>query len=273
MPTTKAVPKEMLPVFDKPMLHYVVEELANSGIDHVIIITSRGKHAMEDYFDSSPELEQTLAKKGDETSLKALRRLSSMADIIYLRQREQRGLGHAVLCAKAAVGNEPFAVVLPDDLIRCPEPAVAQMLRVYEKHGGAVVAVEQIPGEAIQRYGVVRPAPVEERVYKVVGLVEKPAPADAPSDLGIVGRYILDPAIFRALEKTRPGTGGEIQLTDGMAAMMQDVPLYAYRFEGIRYDVGNPLGMLKASLAFALEREDVGAQVREYIKELASRLS
>ncbi len=269
LPASKSLPKEMLPLLDRPLIHYIVEEAAASGIDHLVIVTSREKQAMEDYFDRAPTLEQVLEQKGQAHLLESVRRLAEQVELVYVRQREQLGLGHAVLTARTAVGNEPFAVFLPDDIIINPgKPATLQMLEVFQQYGGSVVAVEEVPPEEISSYGVVDPQPVAENLFRIRKLVEKPPPERAPSNLGIVGRYVFTPDIFDCLEQTAPGAGGEIQLTDGMALLAQGQPLYAYRFEGTRYDAGNPLGMLKATLALALEREDMGPVVREWLGKL-----
>ena len=268
LPASKSVPKELLSLLDRPMIHYAVEEAALAGIPQVIIVTSRGKQAMEDYFDRMPDLERALEEKGDTQRLEAVRRVAELADVHYVRQQEQLGLGHAVLAARRAVGDEPFAVFLPDDIIISQTPAIQQLLDVFATHQSSVVAIQRVPKEEISAYGVVGVEPLEERVYQVTGLVEKPSPENAPSDLGIVGRYVFTPEIFPALERTRQGVIGEIQLTDGMALLLQEQPLYACQFEGTRYDVGNPLGMLKASLALALERDDLGPALRAWLQEL-----
>jgi UTP--glucose-1-phosphate uridylyltransferase len=268
LPATKAQPKEMLPLVDKPMIQYVIEEAVASGIKHVIIVTAIGKRAIEDHFDRSFELEHIVEKKGDEQLLRKLQNISELADICYIRQKEQLGLGHAILVTKELIGDEPFAVFLPDDLIRARVPAMKQMIEVYNRYQNSVIAVEPVAKEDTKAYGIIKPKQVEDRVYQVLNLVEKPAPKDAPSNLGIVGRYILTPEIFRMLEKTAPGKGGEIQLTDGLRLLLEKQPIYAYQFEGIRYDTGMPLGFLKASVEFALNRPDIGAKFREYLRQL-----
>lgn len=269
LPASKSIPKEMLPLLDRPIIHYVVEEAAASGIDHLIIVTSRDKQAMEDYFDRAPDLERALEAKGRSHLIEDVRRLCEQVEVVYVRQREQLGLGHAVLTARRAVGNEPFAVFLPDDIIVNPgNYAIKQMLEVFQQRQASVVAVEEVPPEAISNYGVVDPEPAGDDVYLVKKLVEKPPRDQAPSNLGIVGRYIFTPDIFACLEKTRPGSGGEIQLTDGMAMLAEQEPMYAFRFQGVRYDTGTPLGMLKAAVALALQREDTGPELRNWLKHL-----
>ena len=273
LPVTKAVPKELLPILDRPMLQYVVEEAVAAGIRSIVLVTCRGKASLEDYFDHSPELEQTLRASGSTALLEEVARLARLADFSYIRQGEPLGLGHAVLKAKDAVGAEPFAVLLPDDIIVSSEPALGQLLRVYQKYGGSVIAVQEVEREQISSYGVVDVTPVERDVYQVHGLVEKPPPEEAPSNLAIVGRYVLTPQVFPALERTPPGAIGEIQLTDGIALLLQEQSVYACRFRGTRYDGGTPLGLLRASLEFALEREDLRPHVERLLAEIAARKS
>lgn len=271
LPATKAQPKETLPLVDKPVIHYVIEEAVASGITQVIIVTAGGKRAIEDYFDRSLELEMVLERKGDFKNLHEIRRVCDMVDICYLRQKQQLGLGHAILAARSVVGDEPFAVFLPDDLIDWPVPAMKQMIDVYERVKQSVVAVEKVAREDTSRYGIIDPEPAYDRVHRVKSMVEKPAPQDAPSDLGIVGRYILTPEVFDMLEKTPPGKGGEIQLTDGLKLLLQQQEIYACEFEGVRYDTGTPLGFLVASVEFALKREDIGPGFRAYLENLLRR--
>ena len=268
LPATKAQPKEMLPLVDKPMIQYVVEEAVASGIKHIIIVTALGKRAIEDHFDRSFELEHIVMKKGDGELLRKLQNISELADICYIRQKEQLGLGHAILVTKDLIGDEPFAVFLPDDLIHAKVPAMKQMIEVYNRYKHSVIAVEPVAKEDTKAYGIIKPKQVEDRVYQVQSLVEKPEPKDAPSNLAIVGRYILTPEIFGMLEKTAPGKGGEIQLTDGLRLLLEKQPIYAYQFEGIRYDTGMPLGFLKASVEFALNRPDIGTKFKEYLRQL-----
>ena len=268
LPMSKAVPKELMPLVDRAAIQYVIEEAAEAGIEQVIIVTARGKEAIADYFDRHLELEGSLAAKGDSPRLSLVRSLSEIVELTYVRQPEQLGLGHAVLCASRSVGDEPFAVLLPDDIIAGERGALSQLLAVYEEYGGSVIAVEEVLGPAIQNYGVVVPEPVADGVYRIRGTVEKPAPEDAPSNLGIVGRYVLTPEVFDCLTKVRPGAIGEIQLTDGIGMLLESQPAFALRFQGVRYDVGNPLGLLKASVALALQREDMGPQFAEFLREL-----
>ncbi len=273
LPASKGTPKELLPILDTPSIQYVVEEIVRAGVKHIITVTSRGKGALQDYFDRSPELESALEKAGKLDILDHIRRITSVASFSYVRQQEPRGLGHAVLQAKALVGNEPFAVVLPDDIITSEEPVLGQMLKVHEEYKASVVAVEEVPWEQVSSYGIVDGEEVAEGVYAVRGLVEKPALNQAPSNLAIVGRYILDPAIFQALEETPPGAKGEIQLTDGMARMLGSKPLYALRFQGSRYDTGNPLGLLRATLELGLQREEFRDKIAQLLRDMERKLS
>jgi len=268
LPATKAQPKEALPLVDKPIIQYTVEEAAASGLEQVIIVTASSKRAVEDHFDRSLELEQALRQKGDLERLEEIQRISELADILYVRQKQQLGVGHAVLTVRDIVGQEPFVLFFPDDVIIADVPVARQMLDVFEEYGSPVLAVEQVPGADIENYGVVDPEPVRDRLVRVKGLVEKPTPQEAPSDLGIVGRYVLTSDIFAALDATRPGKGKEIQLTDALALLLADHPVYAYLFEGRRYDTGRPLGLLKASVEIALRRPDIGPDFRRYLAGL-----
>ena len=268
LPLTKAVPKELMPLVDRAAMHYVVEEAAAAGIEQVIVVTARGKEAIADYFDRHAELERLLEARGDEAHLAQVRRTHEMAEMVYVRQAEQLGLGHAVACAAGVVGDEPFAVILPDDIIAAEPGALAQLLEVYERHRSSVVAVEEVDGPAIQSYGVIEPEPVSDGVYRVRSMVEKPALADAPSNLGIVGRYVLTPQVFDALSEVREGAIGELQLTDGIAILLETQAVYALRLQGARYDVGNPMGLLRASVEMALRREDTGPAFREFLRRL-----
>ena len=272
LPATKALPKEMLPLVDKPLIQYIVEEATSSGIEQIIIITSSGKSAIEDHFDRSCELEYTLEQKGEKRLLGEVRRIADLANICFIRQREQLGLGHAILSAKEIVGDEPFAVFLPDDIFEAEVPLLKQMLEVYQRHKGSVIAVWRVTEEATKRYGIIKPKQIAERVYQVLDLVEKPEPEDAPSDLAILGRYILTPDIFEALRVTPPGKGNEIQLTDGLALLLKQQAIYGYEFEGTYYDAGKTLGLLKASVAVALRHPEIGADFREYLKKLVTDL-
>ena len=269
LPTTKAVPKELMPLLDQPLIQYGVEEAVNAGIERVVIVTSPGKDALERYFSPDPELERRLADSGDVDRARQINKVASLAEFSYVIQEEPRGLGHAVLTAKDAVGQEPFMVILPDDVIWPASGAAPSMMEVYNRFNSAVVAVEEVPLEAVSAYGVVDPEVMEDRVCRVRGLVEKPDPKAAPSRLAIVGRYILPPEIFECLERTPPGAKDEIQLTDGMALLLEEREMYAYQFEGARYDGGNPLGLLKASLDIGLKRADTRDRVREIIDGLS----
>jgi UTP--glucose-1-phosphate uridylyltransferase len=268
LPASKVVPKELLPILDKPMIQYQVEEAAAAGIEEVIVVTSEGKDALERYFAQDPALETHLSRSGATGLLEEVRRTWSTARVSFVRQERPLGLGHAVLTARDAVGDEPFAVMLPDDVIWHSEGVIQQMLRVFREYGGSVVAVEEVPGEAVSAYGVVDSVPVAEQVYQVRGLVEKPAPEEAPSNLAVVGRYVFTPDIFDCLERTPPGAKGEIQLTDGMALQLEKGPMYAYRFHGVRYDGGTPVGLLRASLEIGLERGDTRDGVRQALRNL-----
>jgi len=268
LPATKASPKEMLPLVDKPLIQYVVEEAVASGVESVIIVTGRGKAAIEDHFDVSFELEKLLEARGKQAELKAMRTISEMARVSYVRQQEALGLGHAVLQARDLVGDEPFAVMLSDDIIDSETPALRQLLDVYEKYDAPVIGTMQVAGEAISRFGVIDGEEVSDGVYRIKDMVEKPSFADAPSDLAIIGRYVLTPDIFPELEKTRPGAIGEIQITDAMRSLLKQRPFYAVRFEGKRYDAGDKLGFLIATVEFALKHEDLAVEFREYLQAL-----
>ena len=273
LPATKAQPKEMLPLVDKPIIQYVVEEASRSGLDTMVLVTGRGKTAIEDHFDVSYELEKILEERGKVDLLELVRQITDMIHISYVRQKEALGLGHAILMARELVGQEPFAVLLGDDIIDAPVPCMRQMLDVYERYGESIVGIYEVPGPAISAYGVIAgsPAPQESnnRLYEVSDLVEKPPPDCTPSHLAIIGRYILTPEIFDELERTEPGSGGEIQLTDGLRGLLRrGQKIYGYRFEGRRYDAGDKLGFLVATVEFALKREGLGEQFREYLKGL-----
>ena len=272
LPATKAQPKEMLPLVDKPVIQYGVEEAVSSGIEQVIIVTSSQKRAIEDHFDHSYELEHLLEAKGDIEMLRRVRQIGDMVQIAYVRQKEQLGLGHAVLMAKELVGNEPFAVILSDDVVVSDRPCVGQLMEANRQTHASVIAVMEVPREDVSRYGIVDPDPDfstdDTRLIKIRGVVEKPSPEEAPSNLAIIGRYVLTPRIFDELEETQGGALGEIQLTDGIAAMTSDQDVYAYLFEGRRYDAGTTMGWLKASVELALERHDIGAEFRRYLATL-----
>ncbi len=266
LPITKASPKEMLPIVDKPLIQYAVEEAIAAGITDMIFITGRGKRAIEDHFDKAYELEAELQAHGKIKMLKEVRGLvDEGATFAYVRQREALGLGHAVLCARHLIGDEPFAVILADDLIDAEVPALKQMVEVHAKRGGSVLAVQNVARADTASYGIVSGAPAAERLSKLSGIVEKPKPEDAPSTLAVVGRYVLSPRIFHFLENLRPGAGREIQLTDAIGRLLRDEAVYAYEFEGERYDCGSKLGYLKAMVAYALKHPEVGAGFREYL--------
>ena len=273
LPATKAQPKEMLPIVDKPIIQYGVEEALHSGVQNIIMVTGRGKTAIEDHFDVSFELENLLETRGKKDLLAIVRGISDMIHVSYVRQKEALGLGNAVLTAMALVGEEPFAVVLADDVIEAETPCLKQLLDVYEFFCAPVLAVMEVPSDAISAYGVVDAEPVrhnggDDRVYRIRDLVEKPSAADAPSNLAIIGRYVLTPEIFDSLQNIKPGSGGEIQLTDALKHLLRRRPIYAYRFEGTRYDAGDKLGFLKATVEFALRRRDLGGPFRDYLKGL-----
>ncbi len=273
LPATKAQPKEMLPVVDKPIIQYVVEECVASGIENIIIVTGRGKNAIEDHFDTAPELERFLESRGKTEQAELVRRISNMVHFSYTRQKEPLGLGHAVLTARELVGEEPFAVLLGDVIIPGPRPATRQLIEVYESTGNGAIAVEQVPREKTHLYGIVdaKPAPQPpwgERLLLIRNLVEKPKPAEAPSNLGITGRYVLPAAVFDCLERTPPGGSGEIQLTDALRLLAQETTLWAYIYEGTSYDAGDKLGFLKATVEIALQNPDLGDAFRAYLRSL-----
>ena len=268
LPATKAQPKEMLPLVDKPIIQYVVEEAVASGIEKIIIVTGRGKTAIENHFDVAYELEHLLERRSKLDLLREVRSISDMISVSYVRQKEPLGLGHAILMARDLVGDEPFAVFLGDDVIHAGVPVMRQMIDVYMKHRSPVIAVERVSRERTADYGIIAGRPAGDRLYQVTDLVEKPAPEEAPSDLAIIGRYILTPDIFGQLEKTAAGRGGEIQLTDGLRSLLRRHRIYGYRFIGKRYDTGDKLGFLRATVEFALRRPDLGAAFRAYLKSL-----
>ncbi|MBI1890078.1 MAG: UTP--glucose-1-phosphate uridylyltransferase GalU [Burkholderiales bacterium] len=269
LPATKASPKEMLPIVDKPLIQYAVEEAAAAGITEMIFITGRSKRAIEDHFDKAYELEAELAAHGKAKLLAEMRSLlPATLHYSYVRQSEMLGLGHAVLCARPLVGDEPFAVILADDLINAEVPVMAQMTELFAKHESSVVGVQPVPREQICQYGIVRPQQIGVRMHRVTGIVEKPHPDAAPSDLGVVGRYIFTSEIFDFLEKTTPGTGGEIQLTDAIQMLLQEKPVLAYEFKGERYDCGSKLGYLKASVVYAMKHPAIASEFNEFISSL-----
>lgn len=270
LPATKSIPKEMLALVDKPIIQYGVEEALAAGCDQIVIVTGRGKSAIEDHFDVSPELECSLEKRGKTDLLAVSRQVSHMVRLSYVRQKEPMGLGHAVLMARDLVGDEPFAVILPDDVIDAPTPCLRQMMDVFEQTQSSILATMVVDGPAISAYGVLdgTPVPDNPRLFDVKGMVEKPKLADAPSKNAIIGRYILTPKIFDLLETTPLGAGGELQLTDGIKALLQTEKVYGYSFEGTRHDAGDKFGMLKATVEFALKRDDLGPAFRDYLKSL-----
>jgi UTP--glucose-1-phosphate uridylyltransferase len=270
LPATKAQPKEMLPLVDKPIIQYGVEEAVASGVENIIIVTGRGKHSIEDHFDVAYELESFLQMRGKTDVLAEVRKISDLIHVSYVRQGEPLGLGHAVLMTEALVGDEPFAVILADDVIDGAEPALAQMLKVYEEVQGPVILVERVPIEDISNYGVIAFEPVREGVYRITDMVEKPPRQQAPSNLAIIGRYVLTPDIFNALHETREDRTGEIQLTNGLKRLLKDRPLYACEVEGVRHDTGNKLGFLKAVVYFALRRPELAGPFRDYLKTITS---
>lgn len=271
LPATKASPKEMLPVVDKPLIQYAAEEAETGGVDQLVFITGRNKRSIEDHFDKAYELESELESAGKDKLLSIVRNvLPSSVDCIYVRQAEALGLGHAVLCSKSVVGNEPFVVILADDLIRGHNKGVvAQMADVYARYGCSVLSVEEVPREETNKYGIVEVEPGPDGEMRVVSIVEKPAPADAPSNLAVVGRYLLTPRIFEKLEQTQPGAGGEIQLTDAIAALLKDEPVIAYPFEGKRYDCGSKLGYLQATVEYGLAHPELGAEFSAYLRNFS----
>jgi UTP--glucose-1-phosphate uridylyltransferase len=272
LPATKAQPKEMLPLIDKPIIQYGVEEAMQSGCDQIIMVTGRGKSAIEDHFDTSYELEKMLEDRGKTDLLKIVQQISDMIHIAYVRQKEALGLGHAVLMAAELVGDEPFAVILPDDVIDAPVPCLKQMIDIYNETGCSVLATQVVEGRAISAYGVLDAKPVagkhDGRLFEVRDLVEKPKFEEAPSNLAIIGRYILTPTIFEMLSSIQPGSGGELQLTDGLRALLKKEKIYGYTFEGKRHDAGDKLGFLKATVEFALKRDDLGKDFQAYLKTL-----
>ncbi len=269
LPATKAQPKEMLPLVDKPTIQYVVEEAVASGLSEIIIVTGRGKRAIEDHFDAAFELEYYLNDRGKLDELIQIKTISELANVCYVRQKEPLGLGHAILTTRFLVGDEPFAVFLGDDIIGgTPTPCMRQLLDVYEKYHGPVIAVERVPRDRIHQYGVIAARPLESNVFEIQDLVEKPKPEDAPSDLAIIGRYVLTADLFGILSETTPDRRGEIQLTDALRTLRRSRPMYAVEFEGKRYDTGDKLGFLKATVEFALARPDLAEQFRTYLKSL-----
>ncbi|RBP58579.1 UDP-glucose pyrophosphorylase [Alkalibaculum bacchi] len=269
LPATKAMPKEMLPIVDKPTIQYIIEEAIASGIEEIIVVTGRSKRALEDHFDKSIELELELKEKGKDELLQLVEDISNMVDINYVRQKEPKGLGHAILCARSFVGDEPFAVLLGDDIVYNPEkPALKQLIQVYNDKKGSILGVQSVKREDVNKYGIVSGKQIEDRLFTVDDLIEKPSIEEAPTNVAILGRYIISPEIFPILERTGKGAGGEIQLTDALKQLAKQESMYAYDFQGKRYDVGNKLGFLEATVEFALRREDLQEEFRDYLKGL-----
>lgn len=274
LPATKAQPKEMLPIVDKPTIQYVVEEAAAAGIEDILIITGRNKRAVEDHFDHCVEIEYTLKAKGKERELQMLREISEMADLHYVRQKEPRGLGHAIYCARKFVRDEPFAVLLGDDIVNSSVPCIRQLMDIHDARGGSVVGVQPVDWTQVHKYGIVSGEEIGENLYRVQGLVEKPSAESAPTNLAVLGRYVITPDIFDILENTPPGAGGEIQLTDalnvqaGRAAVQEQTPVWAYIFSGKRFDVGDRLGFVEATIEYALRREDLAEDLSAYLRKL-----
>ena len=269
LPATKAQPKEMLPIVDKPTLQYIIEECVASGIEEILIITGRNKKSIEDHFDRSVELEMELEKSGKEEMLKMVREISDMVNIHFIRQKEPRGLGHAILCAKTFVGNEPFAVLLGDDVVyNDNKPCLKQLIDCYEEYKTSVLGVQTVEPQDVNKYGIVGGLHIEDRVYKVKNLIEKPSVEEAPSNVAILGRYIITPKIFEILENTKPGKGNEIQLTDALLELIKHEAMYAYDFEGRRYDVGDKLGFLQATVEYALRKEELRDGFIEYLQTI-----
>ncbi|WP_282938845.1 UTP--glucose-1-phosphate uridylyltransferase GalU [Paenibacillus sp. RC67] len=271
LPATKAMPKEMLPIVDKPTIQYIVEEAVESGIEDIIIVTGKGKRAIEDHFDNSFELEQNLLEKGEIELLNEVQKSSKMVDIHYIRQKEARGLGHAVWCARKFIGNEPFAVLLGDDIVKADKPCLKQMMEQYERYKSSVIGVQRVAEDDVSRYGIVDGKEIDNRFYSVSDLVEKPKKEEAPSNMAIMGRYILTPKIFGILENLTPGAGGEIQLTDAIAGLNRIEAVYAYNFEGIRYDVGEKLGFIKTTIEYALQHDELKHNLLEYLSKLIDK--
>lgn len=272
LPATKAQPKEMLPIVDKPTIQYIVEEAVASGIEEILIITGRNKRAIEDHFDKSVELEMELEASGKKELLNTVRSISNLAEVYYIRQKEPRGLGDAISCAKTFVGNEPFAVMLGDDIVDSSYPCLKQLIDVFDEYKTTIIGVQEVPMEDVYKYGIVNGVFIEDDVYKVKDLVEKPDIAAAPSNIAILGRYIISPQIFEMLEKTKPGKNGEIQLTDALKLLLEKEAIYAYKFKGKRYDVGDKLGFLQATVEFALKRDDIKDQFKAYLKSIIKEI-
>lgn len=270
LPATKAMPKEMLPIVDKPTIQYIVEEAVESGIEDIIIVTGKGKRAIEDHFDNSFELERSLFENGKMELLHEVQKSSKMVDIHYIRQKEPRGLGHAVWCARKFIGNEPFAVLLGDDIVQSEKPCLKQMIEMYDRYKESIIGVQPVGDSDVHRYGIIDANLVEDRLYKVSSLIEKPTLEEAPSNLAVLGRYILSPKIFEILNNQDIGAGGEIQLTDAISKLTDFESVFAYHFEGNRYDVGHRMGFIKTTIEFALQRDDIQDELMHYLKALVA---
>ncbi|MDR9833370.1 UTP--glucose-1-phosphate uridylyltransferase GalU [Staphylococcus coagulans] len=268
LPATKAMPKEMLPILDKPTIQYIVEEAVRAGIEDIIIVTGKHKRAIEDHFDHQVELENNLAEKGKDALLEKVRHSTNLANMFYVRQKEQKGLGHAIWTAKQFIGNEPFAVLLGDDIVESDTPAIQQLIEKYDRTGKSVIGVQEVPEQETHRYGIVDPKSKDNRLYEVTKFVEKPAPGTAPSNLAIMGRYVLTPDIFDYLENQETGAGGEIQLTDAIERLNQSEQVFAYDFEGERFDVGEKIGFVKTTIQYALKDEEMSEEIRQFIQTL-----
>jgi len=266
LPATKTVPKELLPIVDVPSIQYVVQEAVDAGIEEIIFVTGRGKDGIEDHFDDAPELEQVLADRGQTEMVKMLRRIAEMTEVVSVRQKKPLGLGHAVLCARDLVGDEPFAVMLADDLIDSDTPCIRQLLEIFQSTNESVIALMEVPQSEVHQYGVIQGTTLRERLYRVEAMVEKPSAAEAPSRMAIIGRYVLRPEIFSILQGLTPGKGGEIQLTDGLSQLVRDRKVYGCEFLGERYDIGDKFGFIRATVAYALKRPDLKDKVLEYLK-------
>ncbi len=272
LPATKATPKEMIPIVDKPTIQYIVEEAAAAGIEDILIISGRNKRAIEDHFDKSYELEEELHRKGKQELLSSVEEISNIANIHYVRQKEAKGLGHAIYCAKSFIGDEPFAVLLGDDIVDSEKPCIKQLMDIYNEYRTTILGVQKVPKHDVSKYGIIAGNQIDERVFKVKGLVEKPEVDQAPSNIAILGRYIISPRIFEFLERATPGKGGEIWLTDALQQLMECEAMYAYDFEGDRFDVGDRIGFLKATVDFALKREELRAEFAAFLKDRVEKL-
>ncbi len=271
LPATKTVPKELLPIVDIPAIQYVVQEAVDSGISEVIFVTGRGKDSIEDHFDEIPELEQVLEERGQKEAVQSLRQIAEMIEVVSVRQKKPLGLGHAVFCARDLVGDEPFAVLLSDDLIEAPVPCMRQLMEIFEEKKESVLALRRVPEDQVQRYGIVQGKELTKGLYEVENMMEKPQPHETPSRLAIIGRYILRPEIFSLLENVTPGKGGEIQLTDGISKLARQRKVYGYEFEGEHYDIGDKFGFVRATVAYALKRPELKEQTREYLQAVISK--